>query len=760
MAKTQGVIAELDKEFVRGEVAVGASQAQVLRARIVFAYAQAHYPKEVALFVHSLGDIPQSLEDERYLRALIRFTTDLLGQHADDEMLQSISPREMVEEISEQLIRDARMRRAAIRRYAKRLVQQYVRGAPSEQKRTEESLVASIRASIDTAQTPQQLRGALEREAESLSLPPTEVAHELLEADPLSAQRLLFATPARTARVLEQVASLPAPAWRAYATAVESLPMGPEETVGAFIDRAKEVGQAAAFLSADLSQEPATRVSPGGLVAAVLEASGNKTALSAFEKLTEQAKNAVSLAAIARSWENTVDALTKRAGGVIAQSVDPVIREANTHPPSGSTQQVASLVGDILGPILGRTFERLADVHALGSTEGKTVQAAASSAQTLLLLAAYLRDPGGVTFERRGAEGTLEPVGWVVRWAADSVFGRVVDRAAKSEAEGFLGKILQPVLGFFGIRVGGAATKAAAGAAAKVAGEGAKRGIAAVFAKLGLSALAGVFTGGTSLLVQAAAWVGGKVLSWIWRAGARLLSARWLTSLLGFGAAPSAPRRWYEQDWVPIVVIIAVAVLIPMFGATLQITTQNAALVTSFEASAIAAGGPYTETFPAYGGPFPSGPTVVSTCAVDHKHLTQRPFDTGGIGTHERTCAYDFDAPWMSPVVATHDGCVAYVRTHIENGVKEEGSYGNVVVLAGKNADGSTFYSRYAHLAQNTSAHLSVGQCIAAGTPIGSVDNTGHSTGTHLHLEFLDETMGYVTPQQCASLFSLPGCTQ
>lgn len=246
-----------------------------------------------------------------------------------------------------------------------------------------------------------------------------------------------------------------------------------------------------------------------------------------------------------------------------------------------------------------------------------------------------------------------------------------------------------------------------------------------------------------------------------------------LTTLFGGGLGALFRRRRGSQDPVPLLddapkllalIVVAAVVVLFIFPSFLNapfinnVAKKGALFVASQE---IQAGGPYTETFPPYAGPFPGGPTAITSCAVDFKHQTQTPFDPGGIGTHKNTCAYDFDAPQHTPVRAAHGGYVAAVRFDIPDNKKIEGSYGNYVLIAGKTEGGQTFYSRYAHLAQSQPAILAVGKPISVDTIIGEVDNTGNTTGPHLHLEFLDENQGYVTKTQCSSVFSLPTrCTQ
>jgi len=73
-------------------------------------------------------------------------------------------------------------------------------------------------------------------------------------------------------------------------------------------------------------------------------------------------------------------------------------------------------------------------------------------------------------------------------------------------------------------------------------------------------------------------------------------------------------------------------------------------------------------------------------------------------------------------VVAAAGGTVAMVAF-------ENGGYGNYVKLS--HVDGSKkYHTYYAHL---SSASVSAGQKVKAGTVIGLSDNTGASTGPHLH---------------------------
>lgn len=82
----------------------------------------------------------------------------------------------------------------------------------------------------------------------------------------------------------------------------------------------------------------------------------------------------------------------------------------------------------------------------------------------------------------------------------------------------------------------------------------------------------------------------------------------------------------------------------------------------------------------------------------------------------------DYGIPNGTPINAAAAGTVAAVSF-------ENGGYGNYVKLS--HVDGSkTYFTYYAHLA---SSAVSAGQKVKAGTVIGFSNNTGASTGPHLH---------------------------
>ncbi len=81
----------------------------------------------------------------------------------------------------------------------------------------------------------------------------------------------------------------------------------------------------------------------------------------------------------------------------------------------------------------------------------------------------------------------------------------------------------------------------------------------------------------------------------------------------------------------------------------------------------------------------------------------------------------DIAAGQGTPVHAVAAGTVKFA------GWSDQG-YGNMVVI-----DHGGFQTLYAHLSGTPS--VSVGQSVGAGTAVGSMGNTGFSTGPHLHFE-------------------------
>lgn len=111
----------------------------------------------------------------------------------------------------------------------------------------------------------------------------------------------------------------------------------------------------------------------------------------------------------------------------------------------------------------------------------------------------------------------------------------------------------------------------------------------------------------------------------------------------------------------------------------------------------------------------------------------------------------DYGVPNGTPVLAAAAGTVAAVAF-------ENGGFGNYVKLS--HQDGNVvYYTYYAHLANTL---VSAGQTVKAGAMLGHSNNTGASTGPHLHFGLKIEGQnpaykGYVDPAPYLKGGSEPG---
>jgi murein DD-endopeptidase MepM/ murein hydrolase activator NlpD len=93
--------------------------------------------------------------------------------------------------------------------------------------------------------------------------------------------------------------------------------------------------------------------------------------------------------------------------------------------------------------------------------------------------------------------------------------------------------------------------------------------------------------------------------------------------------------------------------------------------------------------------------------------------------------AIDIAIPNGTAVYATHKGKVISESTY--------GNGGNAIKILG-NCNGVSFYSYYAHLDRFL---VDIGKEVDATTQIALSDNTGHTTGPHLHYAFYGLKMDY-----------------
>jgi len=119
---------------------------------------------------------------------------------------------------------------------------------------------------------------------------------------------------------------------------------------------------------------------------------------------------------------------------------------------------------------------------------------------------------------------------------------------------------------------------------------------------------------------------------------------------------------------------------------------------------------------------------------------TVRPVDGGRVSSEfgprwgKMHKGIDIAAPTGTPIKSAADGVISRVAN-------DPNGYGNWVEV--KHPDGTS--TRYAHMSQF--GNIKVGQHVGAGSVIGAVGSTGHSTGPHLHFEVRDKNGNAINPR-------------
>jgi len=103
-------------------------------------------------------------------------------------------------------------------------------------------------------------------------------------------------------------------------------------------------------------------------------------------------------------------------------------------------------------------------------------------------------------------------------------------------------------------------------------------------------------------------------------------------------------------------------------------------------------------------------------------YFTQGPFAPGCSHQNMGVPAIDLGAGAGTPIYTTHPGVAV---------LGYDGIYGFFIDVHGK-CEGKDFYTRYAHMPQG-GYRVGNNQTVSAGQQIGVVNNTGSSTGNHLH---------------------------
>lgn len=110
-------------------------------------------------------------------------------------------------------------------------------------------------------------------------------------------------------------------------------------------------------------------------------------------------------------------------------------------------------------------------------------------------------------------------------------------------------------------------------------------------------------------------------------------------------------------------------------------------------------------------------------------HITQCPFDSF---SHSNKWAIDWGAGFGTPIYSTFSGTAR---------LGEGNGYGFFIDIH-SNVNGDDFFIRYAHMPPG-GYRVSDGEAVQAGQQIGIVDNTGFSTGNHLHYEVVGANINW-----------------
>ena len=281
-------------------------------------------------------------------------------------------------------------------------------------------------------------------------------------------------------------------------------------------------------------------------------------------------------------------------------------------------------------------------------------------------------------------------------------------------------------------------TKVATKAGMTIAAEGT---VATISAALGIS------TGGVSLLIEAAVYLGWQIISSGWNVIKKITKEVYgeeidFKQLAGFSASLGAATiagttavvggvyaifvatrlAVFSAFWIVIIATIT-------FAAYLGVSLSTGTLLSTFVQLDSQEKVIYTTSY--YSGPIncTSMPWPFDgTYAVTQGPNTTECTHHGGIAQ-----SADFATPIGTPIKSMTDGKVI---------LAQQGStgYGNHVIIQATTDSGESFQIIYAHF---SSLNVSTGTTVKAGQIIGLSGNTGYSTGPHLHLGYIGGNVAY-----------------
>jgi len=143
----------------------------------------------------------------------------------------------------------------------------------------------------------------------------------------------------------------------------------------------------------------------------------------------------------------------------------------------------------------------------------------------------------------------------------------------------------------------------------------------------------------------------------------------------------------------------------------------------------------YAEHYPGvvveFAGHAEGDPLRLTYPTTYHPPTITSPYGPRGTGFHYGLDLRSSWNLWQSEALAAHDGEI--ILAGVEPGREYFGTQVQVRALTAR----GEIITRYAHLvaADNGGVYVKVGQRVLAGTPLGRCDNTGTSTGDHLHFD-------------------------
>lgn len=139
----------------------------------------------------------------------------------------------------------------------------------------------------------------------------------------------------------------------------------------------------------------------------------------------------------------------------------------------------------------------------------------------------------------------------------------------------------------------------------------------------------------------------------------------------------------------------------------------------------------------------------ITRCPVDpqaSERITQGPGKGDHTGDHYN--AYDIALHNNTPVYPSHNGVVVDFYPYFPQSQHVDKSAGNFVKIEGIDSNGQTYFTIYEHLL-GVASGISVGAKVTTNQYVGYSDDTGNSTGPHLHYECQGAVCPIMMPAGC-----------